>query len=164
MGERASKKTVPFILCFLLIFGCLQLFQIQGTPAENSLTPLESLGKQLFFDTNLSTPPGQSCAPCHDPETGFVGEESEINAHGAVYEGAVEGRFGNRHPPTAAYAGDSPPLYYDETKGVWIGGMFFDGRAAGWTLEDPLADQAQWPLLNPLEQNQANPELSLIHI
>lgn len=25
------------------------------------------LGKKLFFDTNLSTPPGQACATCHVP-------------------------------------------------------------------------------------------------
>ncbi|MFH0897329.1 MAG: cytochrome c peroxidase, partial [Candidatus Bathyarchaeota archaeon] len=153
----ASKKVVPFLLCFLLVFGVIQLFQIQATPAENSLTPLELLGKRLFFDTNLSTPPGQSCAACHAPETGFTGPDSDINAHGGVYEGAVATRFGNRRAPPAAYAGDSPALYYDETKGLWVGGMFFDGRAAGWTLGDPLADQAQWPFVNPLEQNNPFP-------
>jgi len=30
--------------------------------------------------------------------------------------------------------------------------MFWDGRATGWTLGDPLAEQAQGPFLNPLEQ------------
>jgi cytochrome c peroxidase len=33
--------------------------------------------------------------------------------------------------------------------------MFWDGRATGWTLGDPLAEQAMGPFLNPLEQ--ANP-------
>jgi len=36
--------------------------------------------------------------------------------------------------------------------GTWVGGMFWDGRATGWTLGDPLAEQAQGPFLNPLEQ------------
>jgi len=49
-------------------------------------------------------------------------------------------------------------LYYNETKGQWIGGMFFDGRAAGWTIGDPLADQAQWPLVIPFEMNNPFPE------
>ena len=31
--------------------------------------------------------------------------------------------------------------------------MFWDGRATGWTLGDPLAEQAMGPFLNPLEQN-----------
>ena len=30
--------------------------------------------------------------------------------------------------------------------------MFWDGRATGWTLGDPLAEQAQGPFLNPKEQ------------
>ena len=36
--------------------------------------------------------------------------------------------------------------------GTWIGGMFWDGRATGWTLGDPLAEQAKGPFLNPMEQ------------
>ncbi|MBE0596257.1 MAG: cytochrome-c peroxidase, partial [Desulfuromonadales bacterium] len=33
---------------------------------------------------------------------------------------------------------------------------FWDGRATGWTLGDPLAEQAMGPFLNPLEQNNPN--------
>jgi cytochrome c peroxidase len=123
------------------------------TSPATDLSPLEELGKFLFFDENLSTPPGQSCATCHAPEVGFTGPISEINAHGAAYPGAVHTRFGNRKPPTAAYGGESPVLFYDEDEEVWIGGMFWDGRATGATLGDPLAEQAQGPFLNPLEQN-----------
>jgi cytochrome c peroxidase len=136
-------KFAPLLLLFPLFTGS----------AQAQLTPLEALGKGLFFDANLSTPPGQSCATCHAPETGFTGPDSEINAAGAVYPGAVHTRFGNRKPPTAAYGGASPVLYFDEDEGLWIGGMFWDGRATGWTLGDPLAEQAQGPFLNPLEQN-----------
>lgn len=117
------------------------------------LTPIEKLGKKLFFDNNLSTPPGQSCAVCHTPAEGFTGPDPAINAAGAVYPGAVHTRFGNRKPPTSAYGDDSPVLYYDDDEEVWVGGMFWDGRATGWTLGDPLAEQAQGPFLNPLEQN-----------
>lgn len=129
-----------------------------GTSAQDDLTPKEELGKLLFFDDNLSTPPGQACAVCHAPETGFTGPDSEINAAGTVYPGAVHTRFGNRKPPNSSYGGESPVLYYDETDEVWIGGMFWDGRATGWTLGDPLAEQAQGPFLNPLEQNNPNPK------
>ncbi len=124
--------------------------------AAQELTPLEQVGKFLFFDTNLSTPLGQACAVCHGPQVGFTGPVSEINAHGAVYPGAVNTRFGNRKPPASAYAGDSPVLHYDAAEDVWVGGMFWDGRATGLTLGDPLAEQAQGPFLNPLEQNNAN--------
>jgi cytochrome c peroxidase len=36
--------------------------------------------------------------------------------------------------------------------GTFVGGMFWDGRATGERLGDPLAEQAQGPFLNPLEQ------------
>jgi len=124
--------------------------------ASSSLTPIEELGKALFFDTKLSDPSGnQSCATCHGPNVGFTGPNEVINMHGAVYEGAFSGRFGDRKPPSAAYGGNSPVLYQDGS-GTWIGGMFWDGRATGWTLGDPLAEQAKGPYLNPKEQNIAS--------
>jgi cytochrome c peroxidase len=85
-------------------------------------------------------------------EFGYTGPKSAINLHGAVYPGSIATLFGNRKPPTAAYGGDSPILYYNEADAVWIGGMFWDGRATGLTLGDPLAEQAKGPFLNPVEQ------------
>jgi cytochrome c peroxidase len=147
------KKLYVFTVGIVILFS---------TTSSFALSPVEVLGKMLFFDINLSTPPGQSCAACHSPETGFTGPTSDINAMGAVYPGAVHTRFGNRKPPTAAYGGESPVLFYDEDEEVWIGGMFWDGRATGWILGDPLAEQAQGPFLNPLEQN--NPKAKLVCI
>jgi cytochrome c peroxidase len=118
--------------------------------AQSSLSAVEELGKNLFFDDNLSEPAGQACAACHSPEVGYTGADARINAFGTVYPGAVTTRFGNRKPPAAAYAGDSPLFHQD---GEFIGGMFWDGRATGARLGDPLAEQAQGPYLNPLEQN-----------
>lgn len=135
--------------------GSVQAKEPSSLPVID-LTPQEQLGKFLFHDTALSTPPGQACAACHDPQVGFTGPDQAINEGGAVYEGAVSGLFGNRKPPSAAYAGNSPVLHYQNT---WIGGMFWDGRATGKTLGDPLAEQAQGPFLNPLEQNNASPQV-----
>jgi cytochrome c peroxidase len=129
------------------------LVVVTSASAQESLTSKEQLGKLIFFDTNLSTPPGMSCATCHAPEVGFTGPDSAINETTVVYPGVIHTRFGNRKPPAAAYGGDSPVLYYDDNDEVWVGGMFWDGRATGWTLGDPLAEQAQGPFLNPLEQN-----------
>jgi len=123
--------------------------------ALQDLTPIEELGKRLFFDSNLSDPAGQACSSCHEPVAGWSGPDSDFNDKGSVYEGAVKGRFGNRRPPTAAYAGDSPVLHIDE-EGTFVGGMFWDGRATGEELGDPLAEQAMGPFLNPLEQNIAD--------
>jgi cytochrome c peroxidase len=136
----------------------------QAYSQEPGLTPMEQLGKHLFFDTNLSVPPGQSCAACHAPEAGWTGPNSDINAGQAVYPGAVHTRAGNRKPPTAAYGGDSPVLYYDDDEEVWVGGMFWDGRATGERLGDPLAEQALGPFLNPLEQDSPQARLVLLKV
>jgi cytochrome c peroxidase len=149
-----GKKRLAWVAVFTMM---LLLVAVAGSvQAQGGLTPQEQLGKFLFFDTNLSTPPGQACAVCHAPQVGWTGPDQAINAGGAVYEGAVAGRFGNRKPPASAYAGDSPKLHWDGTK--WVGGMFWDGRATGDVLGDPLAEQAQGPFLNPLEQNNASPQ------
>ena len=62
--------------------------------------------------------------------------------------------FGDRGPPAAAYAGGGPKLKNDA--GTFTGGLFVDGRASGWTLGDPLAEQAGGPFLNVWEQNNAS--------
>lgn len=139
-------------LSFVVVVSAWMLALVPAFSAP-ALAPLEELGKALFFDPALSTPPGLSCAACHEPSTGFTGPSSLINATQAVYPGAVHERAGNRKPPSAAYGGESPVLYFDSADDVWVGGMFWDGRATGWTLGDPLAEQAMGPFLNPLEQN-----------
>lgn len=116
-----------------------------------ALTPEEQLGKSIFFDESLSINQNQSCANCHGPEWGWTGPDSGINAHGAVYEGSIPGRFGDRKPPSAAYATLSP-IFYQDKKGLWVGGNFWDGRATGEVLGNPAADQALGPFLNSKEQ------------
>lgn len=156
MKDKSIKCAVWCSVFVIFLMGfCFHIPAAFGAEAE--LSNIELLGKKLFFDPNLSVNRTQSCASCHDPAVGFTGPDSEINAHGAVEPGAVPDRFGNRKPPTAAYAGDSPLLYYDteydEGIDTWRGGMFWDGRATGWTMGDPLAEQAKAPFLNPLEMN-----------
>jgi cytochrome c peroxidase len=140
---------------FKVIIPAVTMLFIAGTISAQVLTPKETLGKNIFFDTNLSTPTGQSCAACHGPETGFTGPSSNINATTVVYPGAVSTRFGNRKPPTAAYGGGSPVMHLERQgrEDLFVGGMFWDGRATGWELGDPLAEQARGPFLNPVEQN-----------
>jgi cytochrome c peroxidase len=127
------------------------------------LTPMEQLGKELFFD-KLSSPDSMSCATCHAPDVGFTGPIPGINFHGAVYRGAVPQRFGNRKPPSAAYATLSPVFHYDEEEGLFVGGNFWDGRATGEVLGNPAADQALGPFLNPVEQNNPSKQAVLEQI
>lgn len=148
---------VKSIFSPVIASAALLLLVVADASAIATLTPQEELGKSLFFDQNLSLNSNQSCAACHAPTAGWTGPDENINAHGAVYEGSIPGAFGNRKPPTAAYAGDSPILYYDTKAGTWVGGMFWDGRATGERLGDPLAEQAQGPFLNPKEQALASP-------
>jgi len=122
----------------------------------SNFTAIEKLGKLIFFDENLSANNNQSCATCHSPLAGFSGPNSSINALGGVYMGSVDGLFVGRKPPSAAYAGSSPVLHQQDD-GTWCGGMFWDGRATGERLGDPLAEQAQAPFVNPPEQALPTP-------
>jgi cytochrome c peroxidase len=143
------------IITIALVVSAVLLIAIATASANTSLTPQslspsEELGKSIYFDQTLSINMNQACADCHWPTVGWTGPDSAINAHGAVYEGSIPGRFGNRKPPSAAYATVSPIFHY--YKGLFIGGNFWDGRATGEKLGNPAADQAQGPFLNPKEQ------------
>jgi cytochrome c peroxidase len=139
---------------FLVVFMIL-LIAVTSMPAQNNLTLKEQLGKNIFFN-NISSPGRMSCATCHDPKVGFTGPIPGSNLSTAIYRGAVPQRFGNRKPPSAAYATFSPIFHYDEEEGLLVGGNFWDGRATGEGLGNPAADQALGPFLNPVEQNNAS--------
>jgi cytochrome c peroxidase len=154
--EEDMKKSGKCLLIAALIAILGISLAVSVAIASPTLTPNEQLGKAIFFDTNLSFNGNQSCASCHAPEAGWTGTISEVNAHGAVYEGSIPGRFGDRKPPSSAYATLSPIFYMDK-KGLFVGGNFWDGRATGEKLGNPAADQAQGPFLNPMEQALASP-------
>jgi len=145
-----------FVLIFIVVSSCNKTLESPDDALRPAnFTDKQWLGKQLFFDTNLSEPTGQACVACHASQVGWTGPDAVTNLGGAAYEGAVKGRFGNRKPPSSAYGGDSPILHLDATDG-WTGGMTWDGHAPGLTLGDPLAEQALQPFVNPLEQNNAS--------
>ncbi len=125
------KICIPVIIFILAAAPALQ--------AGVVLTPRQELGKRLFFDANLSDPPGQSCASCHDPAAGFADPDKNL----PVSEGVVAGRFGKRNTPTAAYARYSRFFAPDPAQG----GQFWDGRAR------TLTEQAKQPFLNPVEMH-----------
>jgi cytochrome c peroxidase len=133
-----------------LCLGILGLWIAMLPAADVRLTPKQRLGKAIFFDANLSTPPGQACAECHSPNQGF--SNPDINL--PVSRGVHRDRFGGRNDLSAAYAGFSPPLHVDEKEGTYVGGNFWDGRA------DNLVEQAKGPFLNLLEM--ANPDAAAV--
>jgi len=128
---------------------------LEAKATELSTLYLELLGKFMFFDTDLSSPDGQACASCHMPETGFA----DPNRYIPVSQGVIGTRFGDRNAPSVAYARYSPTLHWDPTplignmmQGMYVGGLFWDGRA------NTLEDQAGQPPLNILEMNNPDKE------
>ncbi len=107
-----------------------------------------SLGRAIFFDTNLSEPPGTSCASCHDPARGFAGNNG---SRLGVALGSRPDHFAKRNTPSVLYLRFVRKfhLHWEEDAPLVdaYGGFFWDGRT------DSLVDLAKQPLLNPDEMN-----------
>ena len=115
---------------------------IDGTVVNTQ--QLVDLGNTLYHDTSLSTPAGQSCASCHDMNTGF----DDPNSANPSSIGADQQSFGTRNAPTTSYSAFIPPPRLVLTqRGAQrlVGGLFIDGRSAS------LEEQAKEPFLNPAE-------------
>ena len=131
----------------LAIFTFLA-FSTLGLNASDNLTN-EQLGQSLFFDKNLSKNRTQSCATCHNPDSAFT-DNRDNGVKKMASLGDDKKSLGDREAPSAAYAMLSPNFHFDEKKQKYIGGQFWDGRAA--TLEE----QAGGPPLNPLEMGMSS--------
>jgi cytochrome c peroxidase len=120
-------------------------------------SPEELLGALLYNDKNLSVLRNQACESCHrlapavDPRTGkplpalgFV-DNDNIEKGTAVSDGSVARRFGSLNAPSVGYAAFSPSFHWDAVEGLYVGGQFWNGRAAN------LQEQAAQPFLNPVE-------------
>lgn len=127
-------------------------------PKQNpALTTEESLGAALYSDRNLSLNRNQACATCHSlspakdaatgqplPVAGFVDPDNVQNLT-AVSKGSVPGKAGTLNTPSAGYAAFSPVFHWDDLQGLYVGGQFWNGRAA------TLQAQAKQPFFNPVE-------------
>jgi cytochrome c peroxidase len=160
-----SRKKIWLTVVLVCATVLALIFTTAALAAKPSpLTPLEQLGKLLFFD-NISSPAANvSCASCHDPSVGWTGPIAGLNLHGGVYRGAVPTRFGDRKPPSSAYASFSPIFHFDTDEGEFVGGNFWDGRATGERLGSPTAEQALGPFLNPVEQNMPSKQAVCQHV
>ncbi|HEX3019082.1 MAG TPA: cytochrome c peroxidase [Chitinispirillaceae bacterium] len=154
---------VLWIASFAQIDDYYDTFCNKKKHKPDNLSSIERLGKFIFYD-KISSPDNQSCAACHGANVGFTGPNPMINKTGSVYPGAIHKRFGNRKPPSSAYSVYSPIFYYDQQKGSFVGGNFWDGRATGELLGNPAADQALGPFLNPVEQNNPSKRAVLFQI
>jgi cytochrome c peroxidase len=143
------------IMISILASGCVVHINGYDINVDNSTITVtthlnkENLGKLIFEDTELSTPPGQSCESCHAEKAGF----SDPRTDRGVSPGAVLGRFGLRKSPRIQYD-FSPDFHFNETLMRFEGGQFRDGRAPN------LTDQVKRPILNRLEMN--NPDQATV--
>jgi cytochrome c peroxidase len=147
------KLLTPVAFCWLLaaVFAASVNAAEVAVPDERRQA-LESLGQALFFDTSLSRNRTQSCASCHDPARGFS-DPGTNSQSGAVSLGDDGHSLGDRNAPSVTYAAFSPAFHRD-SEGHYVGGQFWDGRAA------TLADQAMGPPLNPGEM--AMPDMEAV--
>lgn len=153
------KKRI--LACGLAVtLGCLA-----NTSLAVDLTPEEQLGKAMYEDIAFSFNQTQSCQTCHHEQSGFADPTNASDPYNtAVSTGADGVSKGGRNAPSAAYAGYSPVRYKTRGTGEYFGGLFWDSRADGSQLGDPLAEQAQGPPLNPVEMAMPDKESIIVVI
>ena len=78
-------------------------------------------------------------------------DEQACAAVSGSYPGSVRARFTDRKPQTHAYAPLAPVLHYNPGQGDLVGGNFWDMRATGRQLGNPVAEHAQGLPTNPVE-------------
>ena len=123
-----------------------------------------SLAKVFTMIKIFSINNNQSCKSCHHNKAGFADMANTKNpSKNVVSVGSITTETGGLNAPTAAYAADSPQMYWDGE--LFIGGIFWNGRAHGHKefnvgclvpgyadpIYSPLAEQAQGPFTNPVE-------------
>lgn len=154
------KKHRTAILGLAVMTGTMSLSWAAGGPPKVN-TSKEQLGMLLYKDKNLSSTGVQSCQTCHHPYAGFADRTNLMHPEVNVVSTGADGvSQGGRDAPSSAYAGFSPIMSIDEG-GEYVGGLFWDGRATGERLGDPLAEQAQGPPLNPVEMGLETSEQAI---
>jgi len=150
--KELNTKKLSYTLLLFINFSALF---IPVSATETGDLQIE-LGKQLYFDQNLSFNRTQSCATCHSPNHGFVDiQTSKFN--GAVSLGDDGKSFGDRSAPTASYANQIPDFHLRKD-GQYVGGQFWDGR------ESNLKGQAGGPPLNSMEMGMPSKESVLVRL
>lgn len=107
-------------------------------PPDNPMSPAKvQLGMQLFFDPRLSVDGTVSCNTCHN-----VMSNGTDNRPVSI---GVRGQKGGRSAPTVWNA-------------AYLSVQFWDGRASS------LEEQAQGPVLNPIEMGMPHKDLAVNRI
>jgi cytochrome c peroxidase len=137
------------------------LAQLRSIPldAGHRMKRVQTLGKLELFDKQLSVNSNEACSFCHMPYVDFTGPIPMLNLTTVAYPGSVRNqsadpaasRYGHRKPQSYTYSPYFPALQYNQTQGDFYGGNFWDLRATGAYLQNPAAEQAQDPPVDPNE-------------
>ena len=150
LTPAAHADTAPATQAAPSFYGIL----MKHRPAVPDMT---ALGRTLFFDARLSATGKMSCATCHSPAHAY-GPPNGLS----VQLGGVDGKAaGTRAVPSLRYQQDVPAFtehYFesgddgnDSVDQGPTGGHTWDGRAMS------VHEQAQLPLLSPLEMANGSP-------
>ncbi len=123
---------------------------LQGTGYQM----VQTLGKLMNYDENMSVFKNRACAFCHMPYAGFSGPIPSVNLTMIAYPGSFAFRAGKRTAQRYTYSPWYPVLQLNETQGtqgLFFGGNFWDSRATGYLLQNPDGEQAQHPPVDTQE-------------
>src|SRR3989475_2347353 len=112
---------------------------------------VQTLGKLMNFDVNMSAMKNVACASCHLPYAGFSGPIPSVNLTMIAYPGSFRFRAGKRTAQRYTYSPWYPVFQFNATQGLFFGGNFWDSRATGYLLQNPDAEQAQHPPVDTQE-------------
>ena len=121
LDDPENHLPLDIELPFGLAAGQALIQGIQGNPLTRAKI---ELGRQLYFDTRLSSDNTISCASCHHPDEGY--------ARHTQFGIGVDQQTGDRNSPVS----------YNR---ILSGAQFWDGRAGS------LEAQAVGPIANPIE-------------
>jgi cytochrome c peroxidase len=113
---------------------------------RRGLSPVAALGERLFRDESLSVSARLALPDLSPPEFAHAAPPGDPVSKGGP--GMVPGI---RNSPSIRYASFTPPFGYDK-EGAAFGGLFRDGRADAW-----LVEQAKLPFLDAREMANATP-------
>jgi cytochrome c peroxidase len=121
---------------------------------------IQTLGKLLLFDENMSPFRNRACNFCHMPYAAFSGPIPSVNLTMIAYPGSFEFRAGKRSAQRYTYSPYFPVLQFNEVTQLFSGGNFWDARSTGYRLQNPDAEQAQHPPVDT--QEMAFPDTACI--
>jgi cytochrome c peroxidase len=128
-GQQAPPPTTELNVQVLGPQRLGPLPPVVAPPGDPPSSAKIHLGKQLYFDTRLSSDNTVSCATCHDPAKGW-------SDAGPTSKG-IRGQMGGRRAPPVSNAAYNPL-------------QFWDGRAPS------LEEQAKGPIQNPIEMGNTH--------